>query len=255
MNKYYGFLVVCCLSALMACRKKELPEPVLPLQTKGNMKVRLNNVVGDKPLILGDSVTYSVFGKGEYSVSVYNYYLSNFIFTDNEGNRYTEPESYHLAVTSKPESLSFDLKNVPFGAYTSVEFLIGVDSVRNFSGVQEGALDPIHGMIWSWSTGYIMAKMEGKIKATGNLISYHIAGYKGEYNTLQKVKLNLPENAVVSAGKTPVITLQSDLHDWFNDFTFPGFEKLPSIGVEGPNAHQMAQNYSTMMSVVKVEQE
>ena len=39
-----------------------------------------------------------------------------------------------------PESLNFTIKDVPYGKYKSVEFLIGVDSVRNFSGAQYGAL-------------------------------------------------------------------------------------------------------------------
>ena len=37
---------------------------------------------------------------------------------------------------------------------------LGVDSLRNVTGVQTGALDPAMDMYWTWNTGYVMAKLE-----------------------------------------------------------------------------------------------
>jgi hypothetical protein len=61
-----------------------------------------------------------------------------------------------------------------------MEFMIGVDSARNNSGAQTGALDPTNGMFWSWSTGYIMAKFEGtsaQSPAAANALKFHIGGF------------------------------------------------------------------------------
>jgi hypothetical protein len=44
---------------------------------------------------------------------------------------------------------------------TGIRFLLGVDSARNVSGIQTGALDPARGMFWTWNSGYVMAKIEG----------------------------------------------------------------------------------------------
>lgn len=259
--KFICFVILCC--NVIACRKKELPKPATPMATvpapiptKGSINIVLNNVVGTQPLILDTSISYRLSNGDKFSVSTYNYYLSNFVFTDKNGNKYAEPESYHLAIASKPESLNFTIKDVPFANYISVEFLIGVDSIRNFSGAQVGALDPINAMIWSWSTGYIMAKMEGTSPQSSNAnksISYHIAGYKGEYKVLQKINLPLNTDAIVSNDKKTTIRLQSDLATWFGSFTFPGFSKLPSVSLEGMNAYNISQSYAAMMSVKDVE--
>ncbi|MDI9320025.1 MAG: hypothetical protein QM530_06050 [Phycisphaerales bacterium] len=249
----FGFLF--CFS-LTACRKKELPASSPNPSNTGSINIKLNNVVGSKALGLGELVSYTLSNGETFTVKTYNYYLSNFVFTDENGNKFIEPESYHLAMASDTNSLQFVIAGLPTGQYSTLEFLIGVDSVRNFSGAQSGALDPKYGMIWSWSTGYIMAKMEGYSPQSPNpdkSISYHIAGYKGAYNTLQKVKINLSQKVTIVANKASTISMQSNLATWFESFTFLGFSKLPSIGSEGLNAYNIALNYSSMMSVTKVE--
>jgi hypothetical protein len=248
-------LLLCCLN-IASCRKKPLPTPNPIPVTTGSIKIKLSNVVGDKQLALGGLVYYTLANGDQFNVSTYNYYLSNFVFTDENGNKFTEPESYHLAMASDTNSLQFVIGDVPLANYTTIEFLLGVDSIHNFSGAQSGALDPKYGMIWSWNTGYIMAKMEGFSPQSSNpdhAISYHIAGYKGEFNVLQKVKINLPQKAKIAANKTSTISLQSNLATWFESFAFPGFSKLPSVGSEGKNAYDIATNYSGMMSITKVD--
>lgn len=259
--RFLCFVILC--SSLLACRKKELPTPAsptttapAPLPTKGSLNIVLKNVVGKQALQLDPTVVYKLSNGDEFSVRTYNYYLSNFVFTDENGNRYAEKESYHLAMASDPNSLNFTLKDVPFGSYKSLEFLIGVDSVRNFSGAQVGALDPKYGMFWTWSTGYIMAMLEGNSPQSANpsnVISFHIAGFVGENNVVQKVKLTLPADAVVTEKNSATITIQSNVAYWFESFTFPGFSKIPSVSVEGPNAVNIAQSYANMMSIISVE--
>ena len=65
------------------------------------------------------------------------------------------------------------LANTPFDLY------LGVDSVLNYNGVHEGALDPINGMYWTWQTGYIHCKLEGNIicDSSRKSFEYHIGGY------------------------------------------------------------------------------
>jgi hypothetical protein len=257
--KFISFLILC--AGLISCRKKELPKPVTPPidtsgVTKGVINFKIKNVVGNKPLALGELVSYSLANGDQFTISTYNYYLSNFVFTDKNGNRFVEPESYHLVKANMPESLEFSVSNVPSAEYVSVEFLIGVDSARNFSGAQVGWLDPQYEMFWTWKTGYIMAKLEGRSPQsanTNNSISYHIAGVKGANNVLQKVQISLPSSATVAKEKSPTLFMQSNAETWFTSTNFPGFSMLASIGVEGNDAVNMAKNYSKMMSVVSVE--
>lgn len=261
MSRILLFSCLVLSIGIMSCRKKPLPTPANPvtnnpLPTKGTINIKINNVVGARPLSFGSLATYTLPNGDEFTVSKFNYYLSNFVFTDDNGKRFAEQESYHLAMAETPESLNFTIKDVPYGKYKSVEFLIGVDSVRNFSGAQYGALDPKYGMLWSWSTGYIMAKMEGfspQSSIVGNQISYHIAGFKGFYSVIQKVTLELPQAAQVADKKSPVLNVNADLLTWFQAPNFSSFNEMPSIGDEGIKAYGMSMNYKGMFSIRSVE--
>lgn len=258
MWKQISVLAIWVLISLSACRKKDLPSPVTaPIDTsKGKIAFRLNNVVGTTPLVTDGSTVYSLSNGDKFSVIIYNYYISNIVLVDNKGNRFVEPESYHLAMSYDSSSLQFSIANVPNGKYTSVEFLIGVDSLGNVSGAQTGGLDPKFGMIWDWNTGYIMAKMEGRSIGgiTGSkTITYHIAGYKAPYSVIQKVSLSFNQAATVSYTHVPVVHMQSDLATWFAAPGFDGFAATPSITVTGAKAMAIAQNYRNMFSITSVD--
>lgn len=248
------FVLLCIV--FVSCRKKDLPTPVDPsLRPKGSLNIKLSNYVGTRVLI-PDSVLYTAADSTKFAVSNYNYYISNLVFTDHEGNKFAEEESYHLALSSDPSSLSFTVKGMPIAHYTSVSFMIGVDSVRNMSGAQTGALDPKYGMFWSWSTGYIMAKAEGEFIPASGLpqdFSYHIAGYRAPYSVLQSVQLKFNDEAVVTEHKIPTISIKSDLNVWFKSPGFSGFAAMPSIGSEGAQALKISQNYKDMFSVTSVD--
>ena len=211
-------------------------------------------MVGSESLVLRNEKTYILSNGDSFSVSLYKYYISNIVLKKSDGSFFIEPYSYHLINSDAPQSLGFVLENIPYGEYNTLEFLIGVDSAKHTSGAQSGALDPAYGMVWSWNSGYIAAKMEGKSPqstATDNLITYHIAGFRDFENVAKKVQIELPSHAIISAQKTPVILMKSDLATWFVDFQ--GFAKTSTIMEEGLNALRIANNYSKMMSVISVQ--
>lgn len=70
----------------------------------------------------------------------------------------------------------------------NIELLFGTDSLSNICGAFEGALDPIHGMYWTWNTGFINLKIEGKYKKEH--IEWHLGGYKAPYDT--QIKRTFP---------------------------------------------------------------
>jgi len=60
------------------------------------------------------------------------------------------------------------------------QLMLGVDSALNDAGVHPGDLDPVHGMYWSWQTGYIHLKLEGELELPGQVkqsFVYHIGGF------------------------------------------------------------------------------
>ncbi|MCC6185913.1 MAG: hypothetical protein IT256_02040 [Chitinophagaceae bacterium] len=261
MYKCRIVLMLFALLSLAACRKKPLPVTAnptptpVPEATTGTITFKINNVVGARPLVLGDSALYALPNGDSFMVHTFNYYLSNMVLTTEQGLQFVVPESYYLLRAGSPESLQFVITDVPFGNYKSIDFLIGVDSVRNFSGAQTGALDPQYGMIWSWNTGYIMAKMEGYSPQSGNpnkSISFHIAGFKGAYNVIQSQQFALPSAASVSASHNAAINMTADAAIWFQAPAFPGFASLSDVGVEGAKAYNISLNYASMLRIDSV---
>jgi hypothetical protein len=177
---------------LFACKKEDItPDPVPnPNPVTSSMVIKFDHVWGPNRTSwrlnemrvhpsTGDTSTFTVL----------NYYISNVRLRKADGSEYVQPESYHL-VRLQPNAGLADLKlnNVPVGDYTAITYTIGVDSTRNVSGVQEGALSPSNGMFWSWNTGYIFVKAEGTTPhAVNGNFRYHIGGFSGANNAIRTV--------------------------------------------------------------------
>ncbi len=217
------------------------------------VNIRIENVVGNKVLAT-DGTQYTNAHGDTFSVSTYKYYISNISLYTEDSVEYKEPESYYLVDEEKKDSKFFSIKNLPPGKYVRIKFLIGVDSLRNVSGAQKGALDQLNAMFWDWNTGYIMAKLEGKSPQVKiGSFGYHIGGFKGGENVLQWVVLDLPVAADVKAGKKPEIHLESDVQEWFKSPDTVDISKVYSIATAGLKAVGMASNYADMFSVDHVE--
>lgn len=123
----------------------------------------------------GDTLTFTTL----------KYYISNFKLKKEDGTWWTHPSSYFLVDLSTPASTSLLLSDIPVGNYTEISYVMGVDSTRNVSGAQSGALSTTNGMFWSWNSGYIMAKAEGTSpQASSGSFSYHLGGFTGVNNVI-----------------------------------------------------------------------
>lgn len=96
---------------------------------------------------------------------------------------------------SKPMSVLFDLADssswtvqIPTKETTdTLTGLLGVDSLSSISGIKSGALDPRNGMYWTWNSGYIFFKLEGRIN--GKAFIWHIGGYSGTQAAMFPIKI------------------------------------------------------------------
>jgi len=118
-------------------------------------------------------------------------------------------KNYHLINIEEPTQNTFLLSGIPNAKYTKMKFILGVDSLRNTTGVQDGYLDPSYGMLWDWNTGYIFFKHEGNYKNTLNEIKplrLHLGKDLGRGN----VKLDLP--LININGALSKLTIDFDLN-------------------------------------------
>ncbi|MEO5995248.1 MAG: MbnP family protein [Chitinophagaceae bacterium] len=153
-------------------------------------------------------------------------------------------------------STSLALKAGP-NKYDHISFIIGVDSARNFSGAQTGALDPANGMFWTWNSGYIMAKLEGSSPIStqpDNRIEYHIGGFKDPDNVLQKVVLPFPETASIdfSPNSTATVTITANVNAWFNNPNELHIAQTPVCMTPGDLSKKIAENYSKMFTITHI---
>ncbi len=203
---------------------------------------------------LGFEKKYTNSAGEEFTLSKFKYYLSNFILIGNP-NKPATGETYFLIDEEKPESKKLIAPFEP-GTYSGLRFLLGVDSLRNVSGAQTGALDPLHGMFWTWNTGYIMAKIEGHSPVSrmpGNFFEYHIGGFKGETNTLKQIDLKFPQAISLKKNQQLKIQIQADLSKWFSGPVDLSIAAKPSITSPGANAKKIADNYADMFTLVDVK--
>ena len=134
---------------------------------------------------------------------------------------------------------------------------MGVDSTRNVSGAQTGALDPLNDMFWTWNSGYIMAKMEGtspQSNQAGKRIEYHIGGFSGVNNTLKTINLAFPsgKTLIINEGKTSDILVEADFNKWWQTPNDIKITNLPVCTTPGILAKQVADNYSKMFTITDV---
>lgn len=224
------------------------PTPVVPANSN-NLNVEFEPMVGDSGLVL-TTQTYTNQAGNTFNVTIWKYYVSNIQLTKTDNTVITIPNTYFLVDHSSAATSMISIPNVPYGDYKGMQFTLGVDSARNVSGAQTGALDPANGMFWTWTSGYIMAKMEGASPQStdvANKLVFHIGGFSGVNNVLKTI--NIPFNtsvANVTSSISPKIHISSDLLTWFKAPTAIDFATLNKVHMPGANAVTVANNYASM---------
>lgn len=192
--------------------------------------LRLKHVVNGTPMVLGNN--YLNAAGDTFSITLFKYYISNISL-----DAVKVPGCFLVS----EDSAASKVIPLPEGHYKRIYFMIGIDSLLNCSGAQDGALDPLYGMFWTWNSGYIMAKLEGISPSSalpGHRIEFHIGGYRAPHMTQRMVTLDLP------AGSD--ITLVADAATWFKGISF---RQLPGFMTPGTAADRIADNYQHMFSI------
>lgn len=156
-----------------------------------------------------DTLTYSTF----------RYYISNFELKSTDGTWWKHPESYFLVDASDASSMNLSITGVPEGSYTDIRYVMGVDSTRNVSGAQTGALSTSNGMFWSWNTGYIMVKAEGSSPNSGSgNFTYHLGGFSGTNNIVTTKEHSFGGTLSVTATGSPTVKMSANAARMFHNY-------------------------------------
>lgn len=128
---------------------------------------------GSEALVLGSS--YRLSTGAEVRVERLRLYV---------GVPVAEGFTYRLLDAEHPERMVVYIPSL------TERILLGVDSATNVSGAFGGDLDPTNGMYWTWQSGYINVKVEGRSSAApGGVFELHLGGYAAPHATAQWVEL------------------------------------------------------------------
>lgn len=205
----------------------------------GAVVLHFNAVAGKKVVVSNDSSYTNAFGE-TFTISRLKFYLSNI------GLSLTRPvqkaENVFLIDMALNDSI---VLNVAAGDYPSLNMMLGVDSALNCSGAQDGALDPLNGMFWTWNTGYIFFKLEGyspNSKADLNRIEQHVGGYRSPFNTARNINLKLPGGVKIEQGKLQHIYVHLNLDKFFKSIHDLKISEKPMMMTPGADAMKAADN-------------
>ncbi len=217
---------------------------------KAKLFIHIEHFAGPALLQLDSAYYKNELGQ-TFNVSKFRYYISNIKLKKNIGPNIELP-GYFLIDEADPESKSITLNNVPEGLYSSVSFIIGVDSLHNCTGAQSGALDPVNGMFWTWNTGYIFLKLEGHADASlspGHIFEYHIGGYASPNNCIRTITLNFGKKGLnIYDNKDNELALKADILQLFKSPVAIDFSLLSSV-TDFHHATTIADNYSHMFTI------
>ena len=252
-------MAISAIAILSACKKESNAQ--YNNNVKAPLSIEFDNIVGSSNLQLNTGIYQNAVGQ-IFSVTKLKYYISNIQLTNINGEVFTVPqdESYFLideavAGSHKP------VINIPEGEYTKIDFVLGIDSLRNTMDVSQriGVLD-VSGaaaeMYWTWNSGYIFFKLEGTspvISSMGGIFQYHVGGFGGystpTINNLKKFSIDLTARGIpkVVTGRTPNVHLFVDVMRAISgstnyDFNITNMIHSPAAAVAIRN------NYSNMFT-------
>ena len=162
----------------------------LSAQNKSGLNIHFIHPIGNGKMLQLD--TGFVFNqKDSMVIHSLRYYISDIKLFQNNLEVYSE-NAYHLIDLSDASSLNIELKLTKGIQYDEISFNLGLDSATNTAGALGGALDPSKGMYWSWQSGYINLKLEGKSNVCpqfGHQFQYHLGGYLYPNLAIQNIRL------------------------------------------------------------------
>lgn len=247
---------------LTACSKDEV-NPSGDSDIKSTLSVQFDNIAGDKNLQLNTGVYTNAAGE-QFKVSLLRYFISNIKVKNAAGAEYVVPQDSSYFLVAEDDAASQFVKvQVPEGDYSSISFVLGVDSLRSTMDISKrtGVLDPSgsmdDGMYWGWNSGYIFFKMEGisdvapQDPSGQHKFRYHIGGFGGynapTINNIKTITIDLTAGGVpkVRQGRESNIHLMVDILKMFNGSTNVSIAANPTV-MFSEFSLNVADNYTSM---------
>lgn len=161
------------------------------------------------------------------------FYISNITFETKSGELVKDSTIAHLIDMEDSASFTIHFPTIDRNTIQSLHLTFGTDRATNIAGILEGDLDPINGMYWSWNTGYINFKIEGRRVLNSETIpfEYHIGGYLAPFPTEQQASFQVND-------LNDSIHINLDLQKLFSQINI---NETPSILIPGKASSDLSK--------------
>jgi len=234
-----------------SCKKENPAQQPADIET-GTLRLEFEHFADNTSLLY--HTWYVNANNDSFTVSFLKYYISNISISNANAANWKEENSYHLVEHHNGSTSVITVNNVPVGSFTKLNCGLGVDSIRNVSGSQTGALDPSNNMFWSWNSGYIFFKMEGLApKSPTTVYTFHVGGFNSPNSAYRDLEFSLTTNPlIISKGKTSTIKIKGDAMAFMNNPNPLNLAFNNNISTPGHATQLAADNYANMFSVLSV---
>jgi len=241
--KIKASIILLFLSAIFFSNCKESgPEPISP--TKGTLQIQfIHTWAMDSHVFELNKKLFHPTTSDTLTFTKLMYYVSNIQLKNSDGSWWISPESYYLIDVSKPASMILNIIDIPTGTYSEMKYVMGVDSLRNVSGSQTGALSTANVMFWDWNSGYIMLKAEGiSQNSATKSFAFHLGGFSGVNNIVTQKSTNfLGKSLNISDSKMPILAILANPARLWH--TSPSLSVTNAIQMPGAKAKVMAKDF------------
>jgi len=186
---------------------------------------------------------YKLNKKDSIEVEMLRFYISGIELQNHGKVVWKEENGFHLVDAEISNSLSVQLHPPTSFFYDQLRFKIGIDSAVNVSGAMPGDLDPTKGMYWTWQSGYINMKVEGKSNLCKNPrteFQFHLGGYQYPFGTCQSITLEVE--------KREKIVLAIDIEKLISRIDLSNMDHVMTPGAD---AKVLSEKLPRLFSIVK----
>lgn len=243
----FQFLIFLSLISLNTSCKKEL---------NGNFSLVFNHKVGSENLIFKSPIKYSNSSGNVFNVSVLKYIISNVKLTKTNGE-IVDLNVYKVVDLETMNNTTIEFKDVKYGEYQSISFILGVDSIANNDYITNGnkpaTFTDDEGLGWP-GMGYRFIMFEGEYKKTINDTAKSSFGYHIGVNENINV-FKFSGNKFTINNNSTTANIDVDILKFFdgkNVWDISKEETNHSESFKLISTHKLGENMGTMFSLNNV---
>lgn len=159
---------------------------LIQLEIIGQVKIQFQPTLNGKNWVPGMKHEYSN-SRDTLILVTLRFYISDITFYPLPSTHLNSGQKHYLLDAERPDGLSMTLNDISTNLIDSLGFTFGIDSLTQINGPLGQDLDPIHGMYWTWQTGFIHLKMEGTFTGCASRkkrFQFHVGGFEKPWNTV-----------------------------------------------------------------------